>query len=210
LGKRITVSIITAAVITAAAAGYFIILNLSVPPQLNVSPTTVPQTNESVSVDMASQEYHKFVGLTEQDRIQAAVRMTPEVKSMIMTEAARVTTGVKESMPAMGNQTIKVVKSGSIVGVNGHLAEGVAKILSLGRTEYLRFENFKVTNGPDLHVHLTSGSSGNIQNSKDLGLLKGSEGDQNYFLDSELSTKYDTVVISSLPFSVLFATGTLR
>jgi hypothetical protein len=31
LGKRITISIITAAVITAAAAGYFVILNLSVP-----------------------------------------------------------------------------------------------------------------------------------------------------------------------------------
>ena len=53
---------------------------------------------------MASQEYHKFIGMNVQDRMHAAAQMTPNEQSTIMREAARVTTGIKEFMPGTANR----------------------------------------------------------------------------------------------------------
>lgn len=210
LYKGATVAIIAAAVVVASAAAYFLILNLVSPTQVNQPSSSPTQVNQPpVSVDMASQEYHKFIAMNEQDRMHAAAQMTPNEQGMIMREAARVTTGINEFMPGTANQAVAVIRSGSFIGVGGHLAEGIAKILSVNGTGYLRMEQFKVTNGPDLHVYLTT-NGGNIQNAKDLGILKGSEGDQNYFLGKVGNTRYDVAVIFSQPFRVLFASATLR
>ncbi len=154
MGKGVTLGIIAAAVVVAAAATYFLILNLIVPQQVNESPATTTQVNgPAVSVDMASQVYHKYIGMSEQVRMRVAAQMTPQDESMIMTEAARVTTGIKESVPGM-KESVSTIRSGSFAGVDGHLAEGIAKILSVNGIQYLRFEHFKVTNGPDLHIYL--------------------------------------------------------
>jgi Electron transfer DM13 len=210
LYKGATLAIIAAAVVVASAAAYFLILNLFSPTQVNEPSSNPTQVNQPpVSVDMASQEYHKFIGMNEQDRMHAAAQMTPNEQSTIMREASRVTTGIEEFMPGTANQAVAVIRSGSIIGADGHLAEGIAKILSVNGTEYLRLEHFKVTNGPDLHVYLTP-NGGNIQNAKDVGILKGSEGDQNYFLGNVGNSGYDAAVIFSQPFRVLFATATLR
>jgi electron transfer DM13 len=210
LYKGASVAIIASAVVVASAAAYFLILNLVSPTQVNQPSSSPTQVNQPpVSVDMASQEYHKFIAMNEQDRMHAAAQMTPNEQSLIMREAARVTTGINEFMPGTANQAVAVIKSGSFIGVGGHLAEGIAKILSLNGTGYLRMEQFKVTNGPDLHVYLTT-NGGNIQNANDLGILKGSEGDQNYFLGKVGNTSYDMAVIFSQPFRVLFASATLR
>ena len=210
LYKGASVAIIASAVVVASAAAYFLILNLVSPTQVNQPSSSPTQVNQPpVSVDMASQEYHKFIAMNEQDRMHAAAQMTPNEQSLIMREAARVTTGINEFMPGTANQAVAVIKSGSFIGVGGHLAEGIAKILSLNGTGYLRMEQFKVTNGPDLHVYLTT-NGGNIQNAKDLGILKGSEGDQNYFLGKVGNTRYDVAIIFSQPFRVLFASATLQ
>ncbi len=204
LYKGATLAIIAAAVVVASAAAYFLILNLFSPTQVNEPSSNPTQVNQPpVSVDMASQEYHKFIGMNEQDRMQSAAQMTPNEQSTIMREASRVTTGIKEFMPGTANQAVAIISSGSFIG------EGIAKILSVNGTGYLRLEQFKVTNGPDLHVYLTP-NGGNIQNAKDLGILKGSEGDQNYFLGNVGNSRYDTAVIFSQPFRVLFASATLR
>jgi hypothetical protein len=210
LYKGASVAIIASAVVVASAAAYFLILNLVSPTQVNQPSSSPTQVNQPpVSVDMASQEYHKFIAMNEQDRMHAAAQMTPNEQSLIMREAARVTTGINEFMPGTANQAVAVIKSGSFIGVGGHLAEGIAKILSVNGIGCLRMEQFKVTNGPDLHVYLTT-NGGNIQNAKDLGILKGSEGDQNYFLGKVGNTRYDVAVIFSQPFRVLFASATLR
>jgi hypothetical protein len=46
-------------------------------------------------------------------------------------------------------------------------------------------------------------------NSKDLGLLKGNIGPQNYFLGNT-ANQYDTVVIASKPFKMEYAKATLE
>ena len=91
---------------------------------------------------MASQEYHKFIGMNVQDRMHAAAQMTPNEQSTIMREAARVTTGIKEFMPGTANQAVAVIRSGSFIDVDGHLAEGIAKILSVNGTGYLCLEQY--------------------------------------------------------------------
>ena len=103
---------------------------------------------------------------------------------------------------------MEVIRNGSFVGVGGHAAEGVAKILSVKGNEYLRFEEFMVTNGPDLRVYLTSG--GDVKNGEHIEKLKGSKGDQDYSLVSIETSKFDTVVIYCQPFGVVFTTATLR
>jgi hypothetical protein len=78
----------------------------------------------------------------------------------------------------------------------------------------LRFEDFSVTNGPDLHVLLASepapASRDDLGDYLDLGSLKGNVGNQNYDIppDTDLS-QFKSVVIYCVPFHVVFATATL-
>jgi Electron transfer DM13 len=102
--------------------------------------------------------------------------------------------------------------SGQFMGVGDgiHDAEGIAKQISLedGR-QFVRFENFKVTNGPDLFVYLATDKS--ASDFVDLGKLKANNGNQNYQIPpgTDLS-KYNTVVIWCKAFSVLFGSAELK
>jgi hypothetical protein len=102
--------------------------------------------------------------------------------------------------------------SGQFMGVGDgiHEAEGIAKEISLedGR-QFVRFENFKVTNGPDLFVYLATDKS--ASDFVDLGKLKANNGNQNYQIPpgTDLS-KYNTVVIWCKAFSVLFGSAELK
>ena len=99
-----------------------------------------------------------------------------------------------------------------------HQGDGRATVYRLedGRL-FLRFEDFKVTNGPDLHVILSSHPSpANQEEVKegayiDLGDLKGNIGNQNYEIpaDTDLSS-VRSVVIYCLPFHVVFSTAELE
>ena len=90
-----------------------------------------------------------------------------------------------------------------------HKAEGIAKVIDLtdGRT-FLRLENLKTTNGPDLYVYLSTGKeASDIVN---LGRLKGNIGNQNYEIPigTDLS-KHNTVLIWCKAFSTLFGSAQL-
>ncbi len=94
---------------------------------------------------------------------------------------------------------------GSFVdGAPGHYASGQALVLADGSSHVLRFENFSVTNGPNLHVYLSDTpdvSSGYL----DLGALKATEGSSNYAFPSNADPRdYRYVVIWCVPFSVQF------
>jgi len=83
-------------------------------------------------------------------------------------------------------------------------------------TRYLRFEDLRTSNGPDLHVYLSE-----IPASDDwyaygerfvsLGKLKGNIGDQNYRIPKDLNlSKYKSAVIWCKRFSVGFAVAPLE
>ena len=93
---------------------------------------------------------------------------------------------------------------------NAHHGSGTASIFQQGDQRVLRFENFKVTNGPDLHVmlveNIAAGNHDEIGNYVDLGKLKGNMGNQNYEIAAEIDiSQYEGVMIYCVPFHVVFA-----
>lgn len=99
-----------------------------------------------------------------------------------------------------------------------HRGKGQATIYSgPGGSYLLRLEELDVTNGPALHVYLsTHGDPTRSEEVKapgflDLGKLKGNRGNQNYPIpaDADIST-FNSVVIYCKPFAVVFSVATLR
>jgi len=118
--------------------------------------------------------------------------------------------GATESSP-------QILYTGNFQGV-AHDSTGLANVYQLRNgKQILRFTDFKVSNGPDLHVYLVAVDDGNDnQTVKDaeivtLGPIKGNVGDQNYELPNDVDLdKYRTVVIWCKRFGVNFATAPLR
>jgi len=85
-----------------------------------------------------------------------------------------------------------------------------------GTQRGLRFENFQVTNGPDLYVYLAVHPEPRSRQDVapgyvSLGKLKGNIGAQNYEIPAGTDlAKYRSVVIYCQPFHVVFATATLQ
>lgn len=153
--------------------------------------------------------YEKFTQMPDEQRAALVQKLPDDVKEMIMEKASKIVRPVSETMDEMGGQesTISVLRTGEFEGLVGHQASGTAKILDVGGKKYLRFENFEVTNGPDLRVYLTN--DGDVKNGLHLEKLKGSRGDQNYSLEGIDADKYDTVVVYCQPFGVYFGQAKL-
>lgn len=117
---------------------------------------------------------------------------------------------VNEESPVAVTDDLNTVVQGQFVGIDMiHKGSGTAKIIEQDGKRYLRFENFEVTNGPDLYVYLSeSKTPGNNLKSIDkyinLGPLKGNIGDQNYEIP-EPFRGYDTAIIWCQKFGVLFS-----
>ncbi len=156
--------------------------------------------------------YDQFVNMTNSQRDALVQKMPQQTIVLIMDNAKKFPTTVSESMQDMiskissTSQSVVFSKQGEFVGLD-HDAKGKAEIISVGNITFLRFENFQVTNGPDLHVYMTI--NGDATTGIDLGKLKGSNGDQNYDLHGIDTKTYDTVVIYSQPFHVYFAKAKL-
>lgn len=161
----------------------------------------------------ALQSFQNFTSLSDQERMNAAARMSADEKAMIMMGATQMTQEVNETIAGMSpaelqKATIYLLRFGNFTSQqNGTQAEGLAKILSVNDNEFLRFEHFMITNGPDLHVYFATGED--IKSGMGLGTLKGNVGAQNYFLGN-IANNYDTVVIASKPFGTIFATSNLK
>jgi len=152
-----------------------------------------------------------FVNMTEEQRAQAAKNMTQNEKEMIMNEFSKQNATVNENMneTKMTNDTMTLMGNFVEAGDGFHKAEGIVKVINLadGRT-FLRLENLKTTNGPDLYVYLSVGKDpSDIVN---LGRLKGNIGNQNYEIPAGTDlSKYDTVLIWCKAFSTLFGSAKL-
>ena len=159
----------------------------------------------------ASSDPQAFVNMTEEQRAQAAKNMTQNEKEMIMNEFSKQNATVNESMneTKMTNDTMTLMGNFVEAGDGFHKAEGIAKVINLadGRT-FLRLENLKTTNGPDLYVYLSVGKDAlDIVN---LGRLKGNIGNQNYEIPAGADlSKYNTVLIWCKAFSTLFGSAKL-
>ena len=110
---------------------------------------------------------------------------------------------------------IIVEAAGSFID-RSHPTEGSARILGDGSGQrFLRFEDFRTDNGPDLNVYLSAAPpdapAGAFDDDfVDLGDLKGNVGAQNYEIPAGLDLDhYSTVAIWCVRFGVVFGTAEL-
>jgi hypothetical protein len=157
--------------------------------------------------------FEQFNAMTEDQRNSAMENMSETDKNMVMMGAAQINNKVNETIQAMAPPNTEMasiyeLRSGNFTN-SGNISKvsGISRILSVNDNEFLRFEHFNLTNGPELHVYFTN--KGDLVNSKDLGILKGNIGPQNYFL-GDIASQYDTVVIASKPFKMVYAKAILE
>lgn len=95
-----------------------------------------------------------------------------------------------------------------VTGTVGHPASGTVRIVESGGKTYIRYENYKTVNGPDLYVYLATDKS--AKDIVSLGPIKATEGNLNYEVPpgTDLS-KYRHVLTWCRPFSVLFNSAEL-
>ena len=100
------------------------------------------------------------------------------------------------------------VVGAEVVGTTGHPASGTARIVESGGTTFVRYENFKTINGPDLYVYLATdlGATEFV----DLGRLRATEGNVNYEVPAGVDVAdYRYVLVWCKAFSILFNSADL-
>jgi Electron transfer DM13 len=178
--------------------------------------TTAAIVNKKAKV----QEYQKFISMNEQDRMNAAKHMNQTEKNMVMIGADQINNTINENVMTPGtmkqqqvNATItSKIRTGTFIGAGDgfHNTEGLAKVIPLGQVSIvIRLENFKSTNGPNVHLYISTDKA--ASNFIDLGRLKANNGNQNYNIPNGTDlAKYNRVLVWCKDFSVLFGSAELK
>jgi len=180
----------------------------------------LPATVASVNKSAASQDYQQFVSMNDQDRFNAAKQMSQREKNIVMIGAGQINNTINENAIVPGSikqqqqnnaTTASRIITGSFIGAGDgfHNAEGLVKVIPLGdKATILRLENFKSTNGPNVHLYLATDKA--ASNFIDLGKLKANNGNQNYYIPNGTDlAKYNMVLVWCKDFSVLFGSAQL-
>lgn len=182
-------------------------------------PFEVPDAQTLAQMSGAERETleQKFVAAVPDEETLA--QLSPDQAAEVETaveEAAEAVMTDKEMDDAMPEAEGAVVAQGQFVDADSfHQGSGSATILQQGEQRVLRFEEFSVTNGPDLHVILSENPTPTSRddigdNYVDLGALKGNKGNQNYEIPAGADlSQYQSIVIYCVPFHVVFSTATL-
>ncbi len=142
--------------------------------------------------------------------------MTQSGVEQLMAGLADRSDEVAEPMP--GGGAPEALRRGRFEDADGaHRGAGRATVYRLANGDHvLRFEDFRVTNGPDQRVLLTSHPEPTSRADLDaagyveLGRLKGNVGDQNYAIPNEVDlVDQRSVVIYCRPFHVVFSVARL-
>jgi Electron transfer DM13 len=90
-----------------------------------------------------------------------------------------------------------------IVGTTGHPASGTARVIEIDGKSYVRYENFKTINGPDLYIYLAKDLD--AKEYMNLGRLRATEGNVNYEIPTDVNLQdYKYVMVWCKAFGVLF------
>lgn len=106
------------------------------------------------------------------------------------------------------NETIpdkkQIILAQAKLEARAHDVSGEAKLIQVGQANYLRFENLKTINGPDLRIYLSTGLT--ADKIVDLGPIRATTGNVNYLIPAgtDLNT-YKYALIWCRAFSVLFS-----
>ena len=217
----ITISIVIAAIVI--PFGIYAISPLFTSNTVN---EPLPTTAAGVNKNTALHDYQKFISMNDQDRSNAAKQMSQREKNIVMIGASQINKTINES--AITTDTIKQrqqqqqqksnattarsILTGSFIGAGDgfHNAEGLVRVIPLeDESTILRLENFKSTNGPNVHLYLATDKA--ASNFIDLGRLKANNGNQNYNVPHGTDlAKYNMALIWCKDFSVLFGSAQLK
>lgn len=196
--------VIIGVIVTVVVIGGFLASPLFYETEINEPlPMALEKIEEGLTLE-------KFSNMDDQYRQTLVEKIPEKVKDMIMEESATMSTSISEDVMDDNSteNVVEIVKTGEFMGLAGHSAQGTAKIIQVNDMTFLRFENFEVTNGPDLRVYITQ--DGNVKEGVHLEKLKGSKGDQNYLLENIDVEVYDSVVIYCQPFGTYFGEAILN
>ncbi|GJM15042.1 MAG: hypothetical protein DHS20C13_03690 [Thermodesulfobacteriota bacterium] len=132
-------------------------------------------------------------------------------------EKLLISSKVNEDFPEADSGQSEIIFEGNFKPV-AHDGEGLATIYDMGDgNRVMRFTDFAVSNGPDVHVYLVSApdpmDSKTVKESEiyELGPIKGNVGNQNYDLGPDVDLdKFKSVVIWCKRFGVNFAVAQLE
>jgi len=162
---------------------------------------------KDLDVNLPSLEEMKRMTKEEIDNLEAEmVKQSEQLPDKVMNEQIDI-----ENEPVL-------LSSGEFRDADGfHKGSGTVGVYELeDGTRIVRFEDFKVTNGPDLRVILTKHSNPKVRSDVEegyieLGKLKGNAGNQNYEISDDVDlSNYASVIIYCKPFHVVFSTATLN
>jgi len=105
-----------------------------------------------------------------------------------------------DSMPVNASTTSKQV----LLVARAHDVKGRASLIQSGDQYFVRFEDLKTINGPDLRIYLSAGLD--VDDAIDLGAIRATEGNVNYIIPTGTDVaKYHNVLIWCRAFGVLFS-----
>ena len=194
-------------VLVVGAVAWYLISPLFINVQVNEGfPTLVPMPSKTPVIEPTDDPAAQMTQTVEALGFDPA-KATAEME-IAMTAEPNVS---DDEMPEDSAGEMTVIAQGQIYDI-AHEGMGTATIYHLADgLRVLRFENFEVLNGPQLHVYLAPQTT--VPNSVgvelegilDLGPLKGNIGDQNYNIPDEiLLDNFQSVVIWCVPFRVPF------
>lgn len=100
-------------------------------------------------------------------------------------------------------ETGGILTSGEVVGTTGHPASGTVRIVEADGETYVRYEDFKTINGPDIFVYLSKDLEAN--EFVNLGRVRATEGNVNYKVPAAVDvSEYRYVLTWCRAFGVLF------
>jgi hypothetical protein len=107
-----------------------------------------------------------------------------------------------------------LISQGELMGADAfHGGSGQILLIQSPTGEtILRFQDFRVRNGPDLRVYLSPDPGGAVraEGAISLGTLRGTSGFINYTVPADVDpTVFRSVIIYCEPFGVVFATAVL-
>lgn len=99
--------------------------------------------------------------------------------------------------------TVSEGAASAVVGTTGHPASGTVRIVTADGKRYVRYEDFKTINGPDIYVYLAKDLE--AKEFINLGRVRATEGNINYEIPDEVDVKeYPYVLTWCQTFGVLF------
>lgn len=93
--------------------------------------------------------------------------------------------------------------SAQVIGTALHPASGMVRVVKIDGKNYIRYENFKTINGPDIYVYLAKDLD--AKDFVNLGKVKATEGNINYEIPDGVDIAgYKYVLTWCKAFGVLF------